>query len=57
LERRQGFYFYFLLALASLKELSEINKPLVLKHLLEGLIFRKEEVVYLTGIQKYPKEI
>jgi hypothetical protein len=57
LERRQGFYFYFLLALASLKDLSEINKPLVLKHLLEGLIFRKEEVVYLTGIQKYPKEI
>jgi hypothetical protein len=35
--------FIFLLALASLKELSEINKPLVLEHLLEGLVFRKEE--------------
>jgi hypothetical protein len=32
-----------LLALASLKELSEINKPLVLEHLLEGLVFRQEE--------------
>jgi hypothetical protein len=33
----------FLLALASLKELSEINKPLVLEHLLEELVFREEE--------------
>jgi hypothetical protein len=39
--------FYFLLALESLKELSE-----VLKHLVEGLVLRKEDVVYLTGIQK-----
>jgi hypothetical protein len=46
-----------LLALASLKELSEINKPVVLEHLLEGLVFRKEEVVYPKEIQKYPKEI
>jgi hypothetical protein len=51
------FYFYFLLALASLKELSEIIKHLVLEHLVEGLVFRKEDVVYLTGIQKYPKEL
>jgi hypothetical protein len=41
-----------LLALASLKELSEIIKHLVLEHLVEGLVFRKEEVVYLTEIQK-----
>jgi hypothetical protein len=32
-----------LLALASLKELSEINKLLVLEHLLKGLVFGKEE--------------
>jgi hypothetical protein len=44
--------FYFLLALESLKELSEIIKHLVLKHLVEGLVLRKEDVVYLTGIQK-----
>jgi hypothetical protein len=37
------FIFNFLLTLASLKELSEINKPLVLEHLWEGLVFRKEE--------------
>jgi hypothetical protein len=49
------FIYLFLLALASLKELSEINTPLVLEHLLERLVFRKEEVVYLTGIQKYPR--
>jgi hypothetical protein len=46
-----------LLVLASLKEWSEINKPLTLEHLLEGLVFGKEDVVYLTGIKKYPKEI
>jgi hypothetical protein len=49
--------FVSLLALAPLKELSEIIKHLVLEHLVEGLVFRKEEVVYLTGIQKYPKEL
>jgi hypothetical protein len=55
LERRQGF---FLLALASLKELSEINKPLVLEHLLEGLVFREEEgCLSYWKKKKYPKEI
>jgi hypothetical protein len=49
--------FVFLLALASLKKLSEIIKHLVLEHLVEGLVFRKEEVVYLTEIQKYPKKL
>jgi hypothetical protein len=53
----KDFYFYFLLALASLKELSEIIKHLVLEHLVEGFVFRNEDVVYLTGIQKYPKEL
>jgi hypothetical protein len=53
----KDFYFYFLLALASLKELSKIIKHLVLEHLVEGLVFRKEDVAYLTGIQKYPKEL
>jgi hypothetical protein len=46
-----------LLALASLKELSERIKHLVLEYLVEGLAFRKEDIVYLTGIQKYPKEL
>jgi hypothetical protein len=49
--------FVSLLALASLKELSEIIKHLVLEHLVEGLVFRKEEVVYLTEMQKYPKKL
>jgi hypothetical protein len=48
---------FFLLALASVKELSKIIKHLVLEHLVEGLVFRKEDVVYLTGIQKYPKKL
>jgi hypothetical protein len=42
-EEARIFIFYFLLALASLKELSEINKPLILEHLLEGLVFGNEE--------------
>jgi hypothetical protein len=58
---REGkdFYFYFLLALASLKELSEINKTLVLEHLLEGLIFRKEDcgLSYWEYKNKISKEI
>jgi hypothetical protein len=49
--------FVALLALAFLKELSEIIKHLVLEHLVEGLVFRKEKVVYLTEIQKYPKKL
>jgi hypothetical protein len=53
----KDFYFYFLLALASLKELSERIRHLVLEYLVEGLAFRKEDIVYLTGIQKYPKEL
>jgi hypothetical protein len=52
----KDFYFYLLLALASLKELSERIKHLVLEYLVEGLAFRKEDIVYLTGIQKHPKE-
>jgi hypothetical protein len=32
--------------------LSEIIKHLVLEHLVERLVLRKEDVVYLTGIQK-----
>jgi hypothetical protein len=48
--------FVALLALASLKELSERIKHLVLEYLVEGLVFRKEDLVYLTGIQKHPKE-
>jgi hypothetical protein len=51
-EEARIFIFYFLLALASLKEWSEIIKHLVLEHLVEGLVLRKEDVVYLTGIQK-----
>jgi hypothetical protein len=50
------FYFYFLLALAFLKELSERIKHLVLEYLVEGLAFRKEDIVYITGIQKHSKE-
>jgi hypothetical protein len=46
-----------LLVLAYLKEWSEINKPLALEHVLEGLVFRKEDIVYFIGIKKYPKEI
>jgi hypothetical protein len=52
----KDFYFYCLLALASLKELSERIKHLVLEYLVEGLAFRKEDLVYLIGIQKHPKE-
>jgi hypothetical protein len=52
----KDFIFYFLLALASLKELSERIKHLVLEYLVEGLTFRKEDIVYLIGIQKHPKE-
>jgi hypothetical protein len=52
----KDFYFYLLLALASLKELSERIKHLVLEYLVEGLAFKKEDIVYLTGIQKHPKE-
>jgi hypothetical protein len=48
--------FVALLALAFLKELSERIKHLVLEYLVEGLAFRKEDLVYLTGIQKHPKE-
>jgi hypothetical protein len=51
-EEARIFIFYFLLALESLKELSKIIKHLVLEHLVEGLVLRKEDVVYLTGIQK-----
>jgi hypothetical protein len=54
---KEARIFVSLLALASLKELSEIIKHLVLEHLVEGLVFRKEEVVYLTEIQKYPKKL
>jgi hypothetical protein len=28
----------------------------VLEYLVEGLAFRKEDLVYLTGIQEHPKE-
>jgi hypothetical protein len=52
-ERRcKDFYFYHLLALAFLKELSVRIKHLVLGYFVEGLSLRKEELVYLTGIQK-----
>jgi hypothetical protein len=56
-EEARIFVFYFLLTLASLKELSEIIKYLMLEHLVERLVFKKEDVVYLTRIQKYPKEL
>jgi hypothetical protein len=48
----KDFYFYHLLVLAFLKELSARIKHLVLGYLVEGLSLRKEELVYLTGIQK-----
>jgi hypothetical protein len=48
--------FVALLALAFLKELSERIKHLVLEYLVEGLAFRKEDLIYFTGIQKHPKE-
>jgi hypothetical protein len=53
----KDFYFYHLLALASLKEWNERIKHLVVEYLVEGLAFRKADIVYLTGIQKYPKEL
>jgi hypothetical protein len=38
--------------------LSEINKPLVLRHLLEGLVFREEEGCLSYWKKKiYPKKI
>jgi hypothetical protein len=50
------FIFIFLLTLASLKELSEINKH-VLEHLLEGLVFRKEECgLSYWEYKKFPRK-